>query len=392
MISAFVHFAPKERNPTLPSDNWLIEDCTVDSVDYFYYYEYGSMWQDGQPVKTVRMKNVTGTNLLRDSPIIADNNRQFNLILENVDMSFRPDSWNDRQMSFDISNFHTVKIYNSTFRNRSAAPVLVCTNGDSVLLQCVRYVPSTNTAPFSLNNIGKSTIIPCPVGRTAYNAPHKIPGRIEAEDYDNGGEGVAYHDADAVNNGGQYRQDGVDVKTTGDAQGGGYDVGWTNTDEWLEYTIDSVKADKYDINLRCGSAVAGAQVRVKLDGATLGTITVPNLGNWNDKQAVTIAGVTLTAGTMKMLRIEITGGGADINWIEFAKTTATGAGFAWHHVTAGKTEMVEILSLDGRVVARIPGANSMFSAQKPGIAARGVYCIQQHGRTPSTKRMMVVGN
>ena len=32
--------------------------------------------------------------------------------------------------------------------------------------------------------------------------PWPIPGKIEGEDYDVGGEGVAYHDIDAGNNGG----------------------------------------------------------------------------------------------------------------------------------------------------------------------------------------------
>src|ERR1700685_1079631 len=33
------------------------------------------------------------------------------------------------------------------------------------------------------------------------NAPQKIPGRVECAYYDRGGEGVAYHDSDAKNNG-----------------------------------------------------------------------------------------------------------------------------------------------------------------------------------------------
>ena len=33
--------------------------------------------------------------------------------------------------------------------------------------------------------------------------PWPIPGIIEAEDFDLGGEGVAYHDIESVNNGGQ---------------------------------------------------------------------------------------------------------------------------------------------------------------------------------------------
>ena len=44
--------------------------------------------------------------------------------------------------------------------------------------------------------------------------PLAIPGTIQAEDYDLGGEGVAYHDTTAGNSGGAYRQDGVDIETS----------------------------------------------------------------------------------------------------------------------------------------------------------------------------------
>src|SRR5262249_6816430 len=62
--------------------------------------------------------------------------------------------------------------------------------------------------------------------------PQPVPGIIQAEDFDGGGEGVAYHDTDAVNNGGQYRNTSVDIENASDT-GGGYDVGWTAGGEWL---------------------------------------------------------------------------------------------------------------------------------------------------------------
>ena len=43
-------------------------------------------------------------------------------------------------------------------------------------------------------------------------AANAVPGIIEGEDYDLGGEGVAYHDTDSGNDGGEYRADDVDIK------------------------------------------------------------------------------------------------------------------------------------------------------------------------------------
>ena len=49
-----------------------------------------------------------------------------------------------------------------------------------------------------------------PFGGTAWT----IPGTIQAEDFDDGGEGMAYHDASAGNDGGQYRSSDVDIEAT----------------------------------------------------------------------------------------------------------------------------------------------------------------------------------
>jgi hypothetical protein len=39
-----------------------------------------------------------------------------------------------------------------------------------------------------------------------------VPGTVQAEDFNNGGENVAYHDLDAANNGNTYRtSEGVDI-------------------------------------------------------------------------------------------------------------------------------------------------------------------------------------
>jgi hypothetical protein len=60
-----------------------------------------------------------------------------------------------------------------------------------------------------------------------HGSPSAIPGKIETEDFDTGGEGVAYHDNDAGNNGNQYRTlEGVDIQNCTDTGGG--TMGWTN--------------------------------------------------------------------------------------------------------------------------------------------------------------------
>ncbi|HOV66840.1 MAG TPA: PKD domain-containing protein, partial [Methanoregulaceae archaeon] len=75
------------------------------------------------------------------------------------------------------------------------------------------------------------TIVP---GRQPY-IPHLLPGRVEAEDYDLGGAGVAYQDTTPGNSGGVYRQDDVDIEQNPWEQTP--NVGWIRNGEWLAYTV-----------------------------------------------------------------------------------------------------------------------------------------------------------
>ncbi len=147
-----------------------------------------------------------------------------------------------------------------------------------------------------------------------------IPGRIQLEDYDIGGQGVAYNDFDAVNNGDNYRTDGVDIGGTSDI-GGGFTVGWTEDGEWLEYTIANVSPGDYDILFRVASITDDLnRINISLNGTSLGTVTVPNTGGYESWTTVTLEDIALTAGTDDIVRVTIEGGGFNLNWVEFENT------------------------------------------------------------------------
>jgi hypothetical protein len=147
-----------------------------------------------------------------------------------------------------------------------------------------------------------------------------IPGKIEAEDFDKGGQGVAYNDADAVNSGGQYRTtEGVDIETCGE---GGYDVGWTNANEWMKYTVNVTTAGIYTIQARVASPNNGSQFYVELNGVNIsGTITVPNTGNWQTYTTVTVTTPGLQAGIQSLRIVELTGG-FNLNYVTFVRPGA----------------------------------------------------------------------
>jgi carbohydrate binding protein with CBM6 domain/beta-propeller repeat-containing protein len=128
--------------------------------------------------------------------------------------------------------------------------------------------------------------------------PFAIPGTFEAEDFDRGGEGVAYHDNVPGNAGGQYRpNEDVDIIVSSDSDGGGYVVNNFETGEWMKYTINVQTATNHDIELRVTSAFADSAFHVEIDGVDVtGRISVPNTGSWSSFQWVGKKGIPLTAG------------------------------------------------------------------------------------------------
>jgi hypothetical protein len=128
--------------------------------------------------------------------------------------------------------------------------------------------------------------------------PHAIPGPVEAEDFDLGGEGVAYHDCDSTNSGGAYRPaDAVDIET---ATEGGYDVGWMCAGEWMEYSVDVLQAGPYLIEARVASQSTGGQFHLEFDGEDkTGDIVVPVTGGWQS-WATVAATADLAAGEQIM--------------------------------------------------------------------------------------------
>ena len=129
-------------------------------------------------------------------------------------------------------------------------------------------------------------------------SPFSIPGTFEAENFDLGGEGVAYHDLVAGNAGGQYRtSEDVDIYTPASGtNASGHAVNNIQTGEWLEYTINAATAGTYMLQLHVASQYTTSRFHVKIDGVDVtGSLTVPNTGWWGTYVWVGKA-VTLTAG------------------------------------------------------------------------------------------------
>lgn len=167
-------------------------------------------------------------------------------------------------------------------------------------------------------------------GNTPYGGtPAAVPGRFEAEEFDEGGEGIAYHDTTAGNSGGQFRTTDVDIEGTSDT-GGGFNVGWLEASEWLEFTVNVAGTSNYTLNARVASTGDGGRFHVEVDNVNVtGPLDVPNTGGWQNWTTVSRSGIHLTAG-QHVIRFAGDANGTsgvigNLNWLEFVSGAAATA-------------------------------------------------------------------
>ena len=158
--------------------------------------------------------------------------------------------------------------------------------------------------------------------RRAFNNGTDLPGTLQAEDFDMGADGIAFHDSDANNEGTTaYREEdcgGVDIVSGN----GGYAIGYTASGEWLEYTVNVKEAGLYEYNAYISSEGGGGQISLALSTAEglvdlTGSIPLPKTGSWNTYKIVHgRLNAELAEGT-QTLRLNIEKGNFNIDKINF---------------------------------------------------------------------------
>jgi hypothetical protein len=149
--------------------------------------------------------------------------------------------------------------------------------------------------------------------------PATINQKIEAENFDIGGEGVAYHDTTSANTGAALRLlENVDIAATTD-DAGGFSVVDTAPGEWMAYTVNVPTAGQYFVETRLASANSGGSFHYEWNGLNVsGGIPVPNTGGASTYWTLKTGPISLSAGT-NTLRLVLNNAGTpslgSFNWI-----------------------------------------------------------------------------
>ena len=221
-----------------------------------------------------------------------------------------------------------------------------------------------------------------------------IPGTVQAENYDTGGQGVAYNVTSINGSDNGYRSDGVDLETTTDT-GGGVDLGWTAAGQWFRYTVKVATAGTYTASFRVAAdsatgTTAGTCYIENSSGTNLtGNVSIPGTGGWQTWTTIN-ANLTLPAG-QQVLTVYQNSGGYNINYISFASassscsatpsapsglaasgTTSSGTNLSWNSVGAPANCSISGYTVyeNGTAIATVSSGTS-YSVS--GLAASTTY-------------------
>lgn len=152
--------------------------------------------------------------------------------------------------------------------------------------------------------------------------PWPIPGKIQAEDFDEPGVGTgndSYYDKDAINHGDSDYRDGLGVDIY--EKPFGKVVGYSQNGEWLEYSVDIEKAGDYTMFVSGASNNETSGFKISLDGVDITDVilvpkTVEGDGVFEAFEKFQV-NVSLPAGK-HVMRFTVVGDWIDVDYFAFA--------------------------------------------------------------------------
>lgn len=231
-----------------------------------------------------------------------------------------------------------------------------------------------------------------PVVQTPYKGvAANIPGTIEAENYDEGGHNKSFYDADRDNQGKAYRQDEVDIvgfdcsddANTKDCKT--YAIGYTNEDEWLEYTVNVAADAKYDITANVATPFETAGLQLFIDDKPI-TESITGLKTDEEKfdvyKEMELGSVELKKGTY-VLKLLITGTYLNVDWVKFTDPNNPNAIARNTRFVPQASTTYNVFSATGKHMGRIQANGNIAESMQNAGYARGVYIVRSvnHSQT-----------
>jgi len=226
-------------------------------------------------------------------------------------------------------------------------------------------------------DMAQDTTPPTPYGDVAA----KLPGKIEAENYDVGKSGKAYYDKDGDNQGGAYREEAVDIVQLDSAdKSKGYAIGYTSEGEWLRYTLDVAETGTYEVKVSMATPSENAGVKLYIDGkAVTDEIIAKQNGenDWSTYSEVSAKTTEIEKGS-HALKLEIVGNNVNVDWLEFCKGKCETNSLNKIRYGMDASKIYAVYGVNGSFVGRIDASNAseVRSRVNALVKQSGVYFVK----------------
>ncbi len=285
----------------ISSDNVTIENCTLEDISgpAILAHAEADFFMDAKPPENLIIRNNTIKNCNFGSPggegMIEIAVRNGNNILgasgliNNIRIEGNSFENDQNVNGIFVGSSNNVYLNNNTFDNQITDRVIYENTGCSV---SVNEWHPTNSAPFS-------------------GTLQALPGRIQAEDYDIGGETIAYHDR-SPNRSTVYRNDQVELRQVGS----NILIKSTSCREWTKYSVSVAQSGLYDLEFHMIPFTTSGKFKLIVNEAdTLGDILIPTTNGVGNPSTVTIPNVFLNS-SVQSLRFFVVSGGFNFDYVD----------------------------------------------------------------------------
>ena len=209
----------------------------------------------------------------------------------------------------------------------------------------------------------------------------KIPGKVEAENYDVGKSNRAYYDSDGDNQGKAYREDPVDIVQLDSAdKSKGYAIGYTAEGEWLRYTVNVAETGTYEVKVNMATPSEKAGVKLYIDGKAVTDDIIAEQNGENDWSTYSV----VSAKTKEIekgehaLKVEIVGNNVNVDWLEFCLGECKTASLKGLRYGMDASRTYAVYGVNGSFVGRVDASSAFEVRSKVNALVKqsGVYFVK----------------
>lgn len=184
--------------------------------------------------------------------------------------------------------------------------------------------------------------------------PFPVELKFETEDCDNyggaaGGNGQTNY----------YRNGNIAIETTSDV-GGGYDVGWIQPGEWLEWEQVPMQGSHVHLQVRVASPNSNSQLHFVIDGTNYPEMLIPNTGGYQTWETLDSGtAYQFAKGSTHTVMLVCDTGGFNINYWQYHDVIPIGANINLQSKASSKWVSASNTTLSANV--QVPGTNESFA-------------------------------